>query len=88
VSHRDAGGHTAPPLNVHSLKAAFDWLLEGVEADSITFRAEAKFSPRGLMLTALLWVWAGKAALGQVRQVSDELGLRCGSLLSALQANL
>jgi hypothetical protein len=65
VSHRDGNCHTTSALNAQSLRAAFEWLLRGVQTDHIVFRQEARATPGGLMLTALLWVWSGKSTLGR-----------------------
>jgi len=63
MSHRDRDGHIAPGSHAQDLLTALDWLLTGTDLSSIGFRRDSSFSPRGLVLTALLWVWSDEAAL-------------------------
>lgn len=65
MSHRDGTRHTTSALNAQSLRAAFEWLLDGIQTDHIVFRDDARATPAGLILTALLWVWSGRSTLGR-----------------------
>ena len=63
MSHRDRDGHIAPGTHAQDLLSVFRWLLGKVELSGVVFRRDSSFSPRGLALTALLWVWSDQVAL-------------------------
>lgn len=65
MSHRDQDGHTASASHAQDLRRALGWLLESVDAASRRMRKDSRLSLRGLIVTALLWVWSDEPGLTQ-----------------------
>lgn len=63
MSHRDRGSRTGSSSHAQDLSAALDWLLADVDLAAVVLRAESRWSARGLLATALLWVWTGEVTL-------------------------
>lgn len=63
MSHRDRHVHTASAWHAQDLGEVFSWLLRGVNFAAIGLRQGSLFSPRGLALVGLLWVWSDKSTL-------------------------
>src|SRR5512135_494654 len=63
MSHQDSNVHTGATPQHQALKQALDWLVSWATPSDVTFRQDCTWSPRGLILTALLWAWSDETAL-------------------------
>ena len=63
MSHQDQSGHTASSSHHQDLKQALDWLLSPATLSGIKFRNDCTWTPRSLIVTALLWAWSDETAL-------------------------
>ncbi|HEY0557857.1 MAG TPA: IS4 family transposase [Thermoanaerobaculia bacterium] len=63
MSHQDQGSHTPSVPHHQALKQALDWLLVPAVLSNITFRNDCTWTPRSLIVTALLWAWSDEKAL-------------------------
>lgn len=63
MSHRDQDGHTGSASHAQDLSAAVEWLLQGVDEQSIQLREDCGWTVKGLVAASLLWAWSDEAAL-------------------------
>lgn len=63
MSHQDTDGHTASPPHHQALKQALDWLLEPARLSDVVFRQECTWTPKGLIVAAILWAWSDETTL-------------------------
>jgi hypothetical protein len=63
MSHQDNAGDSGSHFNHQSLKGALDWLLSKSCLASIGFREDCTWTPRALVMCALLWVWSDEKTL-------------------------
>jgi hypothetical protein len=63
MSHQDTDGHTASPPHHQALKQALDWLLEPTRLSDVVFRQECTWTPKGLIVAAILWAWSDETTL-------------------------
>ncbi len=63
MSHQDKGCDIRLAYNHQALKRALDSLLAGVSFAGAAFRGDCTWTPRLLVLTALLWAWSDEKTL-------------------------
>jgi hypothetical protein len=63
MPHQDTDGHTAPAPHHQALKQALDWLLPSAPLSDLTFRRDCTWTPKNLIVTALLWAWSDERSL-------------------------
>ena len=63
VPHQDKGRDSLPAYNHQALRESMDWVLAGATLSSVQFREDCRWSPRSLIVTALLWVWSDEKTL-------------------------
>src|SRR5947208_13991213 len=63
MSHQAPLGHTAAAPHHQALKQALDWLVEPAPLADVTFRPECTWTPKGLIVAALLWAWSDEKTL-------------------------
>lgn len=76
MPHQDKGCHRASDTNHQALRRALDWLVAGVVLSGVWFRRDSTWSPRGLMVTALLWAWSDEKTLGARFVVARKIAQR------------
>ena len=76
MSRRDRDGHTPNSRNAQDLAAVFQWLLDTANLNSIAFRRESGWLPRGLCVAVLLWCWSDQTALTQRFQTALKIARR------------
>lgn len=76
MSHRDQRRHNALPSYAQDLREVFQWLLAGTEFRALRWRRDSSFSPRGLVLAALLWVWSEESTLTHRFQTARQIARR------------
>jgi Transposase DDE domain len=92
MSQRDQACRTGSVSYSQELTAAVRGLLKQADWSQVTFRADCRWQPSGLVLAALLWTWSSKAALGerleQALRVTRGLGRRCAPKQTSYRAFL
>lgn len=77
MSHRDHSRHIAPGSSAQDLSDVLNWLLNGSDLPHLRWRRDCGFTPRGLVITILLWVWSQESTLthgfDSARQVARTL---------------
>lgn len=63
MSHQDTDGLTASVPNHQALKQALDWLLASACLSNVAFREDCSWTPKGLIIAAILWVWSDEKTL-------------------------
>lgn len=63
MSHRDSTRHNHSAGSAQDLHRVFQWLLDGTDIGHLPLRADCGFTPRGLLITILLWVWSDESTL-------------------------
>lgn len=63
MPHQDRGRDSLPAYNHQGLRESADWVLSGATLSSVEFREDCRWSPRSLIVTALLWVWSDEKTL-------------------------
>jgi hypothetical protein len=63
MPHQDQGSHTPSAPHHQALKQTLDWLLGSAVLSNITFRNDCTWTPRSLIVTALLWAWSDEKTL-------------------------
>jgi hypothetical protein len=63
MSHQDTDCHTASLPHHQALKQALDWLLQSVPLSDLHFRSECTWTPKNLIITAVLWAWSDERSL-------------------------
>lgn len=63
MPHQDKGRDSLPAYNHQALRESADWVLSGATLSSVEFREDCRWSPRSLIVTALLWVWSDEKTL-------------------------
>src|SRR5664279_5916815 len=63
MSHQDTDCHTASVPHHQALKQALDWLLHSVPLSDVNFRDECTWTPKNLIITAVLWAWSDERSL-------------------------
>src|ERR1700733_4434464 len=63
MSQQDTGRDSWFIYNHQALKRSLDWLLDGVSFAGATFREDCTWTPRLLVMTALLWAWSDEKTL-------------------------
>ena len=86
MSHRD----TQVRLNIVCLRQCLNWLLAGIDWRSITFRDDCTWTPKSLVVAALLWAWSDEQTLTErfriVRKIILSLGSEQQQLATSYQA--
>jgi Transposase DDE domain len=79
MSHQDTDGHTSSTPHHQALKAALDWLLASANLSDLRFRQDCSWTPKGLIVMAILWAWSDEKSLtqrfSQARKVVMTMGL-------------
>jgi hypothetical protein len=63
MSHQDTVGHTGSAAHHQALKRTLDWLLASAKLSDLTFRGDCSWTPRGLIVMAILWAWSDEKTL-------------------------
>ena len=63
MSHQDTNRHTGSVPHHQALKQALDWLLASVQLSNVKFRGECTWTPKSLIVTAILWAWSDERSL-------------------------
>src|SRR5208337_5093236 len=63
MSHQDTDGLTASVPNHQALKQALDCLLASACLSNVAFREDCSWTPKGLIIAAILWVWSDEKTL-------------------------
>lgn len=88
MSHQDRSQGLT--LNSQHLDQALQWLLAGINWNSITLRQDCTWTPRLLVRTALLWAWSDELTLGErfftARRLVAHLAPQHGLLAESSQA--
>lgn len=58
------------------LHLALKWLLQGADFAGVKWRADCRWSIRGLVMTAMLWAWSGETTLGSRFEQAWKIGRR------------
>lgn len=76
MSHQDRRCNSASAPNHQALKAALDWLLDGAVLSEFKFRLDSTWTPLGLIVTAILWVWSDEKTLKERFFTARKIALR------------
>jgi hypothetical protein len=76
MSHRDSTRHNGSAGSAQDLRNVFQWLLAGTDVGRLPLRADCGFTPRGLVITILLWVWSEESTLTHGFQLAREIARR------------
>ncbi len=76
MSHQDQG-KIEGRLNSAHLAQALQWLLTGMNWETVKFRQDCTWTPKLLSAAALMWAWSGETTLGErfvtVRRLIEHL---------------
>lgn len=76
MSHRDSARHNGSAGSAQDLRQVFRWLLAGTDVGRLPLRRDCGFTPRGLALTILLWIWSDERTLTHGFQAACEVARR------------
>lgn len=76
MSHRDSARHNGSAGSAQDLRQVFRWLLDGTGVGRLPLRRDCGFTPRGLIITILLWIWSDERTLTQGFQAACEVSRR------------
>ncbi len=63
MSHQGTDGLTCSTPHHQALKQSLDWLLVSARLSNLTFRGECSWTPKGLIVMAILWAWSDEKSL-------------------------
>ena len=63
MSHRDRAHHHTISPAAQDLREVFRWLLQTSDIHKLPLRSDCGFSPRGLVITILLWIFSEENTL-------------------------
>jgi hypothetical protein len=63
MSHQGTDGLTGSTPHHQALKRSLDWLLASARLSDLTFRGECSWTPKGLIVMAILWAWSDEKSL-------------------------
>jgi len=63
MSHQDTDVSTVSAPYHQALKQALEWLLASASLSNVAFREDCSWTPKGLIFTAILWVWSDEKTL-------------------------
>lgn len=75
MSHRDHGSRNRRQSNHQALRQALDWLLASADFSHVSFREDSTWTPKGLIVTALLWAWSDEKGLKERFVAARKIGL-------------
>ena len=76
MSHRDQPRHIDTGSSAQDLHGAFQWILKGTDIHTLRLRRDCAFTPRGLVITILLWVWSDESTLTHGFEAAREVARR------------
>ena len=81
MSHQDTGCHTASLPHHQALKQALDWLLHSMPLSDLNFRGECTWTPKTLIISAVLWAWSDERSLTERFFLARKVTMAMGPLI-------